>query len=96
MRISIKKRAKEARFPSFKSLWPQEMQAGCSVRGSMLGAEGTAWQARGSVLTNKRHSPTIQVKISKACLVRVNLCPGFGWDRVNFLPSSWYSAVFWI
>ena len=20
-------------------------------------------------------------------------CPGFGWDRVNFLPSSWYSAV---
>ena len=22
-------------------------------------------------------------------------CPGFGWDRVNFL-SSWYSAVFWI
>ena len=22
--------------------------------------------------------------------------PGFGWDRVNFLPSSWYSAVFWI
>ena len=21
--------------------------------------------------------------------------PGFGWDRVNFLPSSWYS-VFWI
>ena len=23
-------------------------------------------------------------------------CPGFGWDRVNFLPSSWYSAVFWI
>ena len=23
-------------------------------------------------------------------------CPGFGWDRVNSLPSSWYSAVFWI
>ena len=23
-------------------------------------------------------------------------CPGFGWDRVNFLLSSWYSAVFWI
>ena len=23
-------------------------------------------------------------------------CPGFSWDRVNFLPSSWYSAVFWI
>ena len=23
-------------------------------------------------------------------------CPGFGWDRVNFLFSSWYSAVFWI
>ena len=23
-------------------------------------------------------------------------CPGFSWDRVNFLLSSWYSAVFWI
>ena len=23
-------------------------------------------------------------------------CPGFSWDRVNFLFSSWYSAVFWI
>ena len=22
-------------------------------------------------------------------------CPGFGWDRINFLPSSWYSAMFW-
>ena len=23
-------------------------------------------------------------------------CPGFGWDRVNFFLSTWYSAVFWI
>jgi len=23
-------------------------------------------------------------------------CPGFGWDRFNFLPSSWYGAAFWI
>ena len=23
-------------------------------------------------------------------------CPAFGWDRVNCLPSSWYSAVFGI
>ena len=23
-------------------------------------------------------------------------CPGFSWDRVNFLPSSWYSVKFWI
>ena len=23
-------------------------------------------------------------------------CPSFGWDRVNSLLSSWYSAVFWI
>lgn len=22
--------------------------------------------------------------------------PGFGWDRAHFLPSSWYSAAFWI
>ena len=21
-------------------------------------------------------------------------CPGFSWDRVNCLPSSWYSAMF--
>ena len=26
----------------------------------------------------------------------VGLCPGFGWDRVNFLLTSWYSAGFWI
>ena len=26
----------------------------------------------------------------------LSCCPGFGWDRVNFLLSSWYSAVFWI
>lgn len=24
------------------------------------------------------------------------LYPAFGWNRVNFLPSSWYSSVFWI
>ena len=23
-------------------------------------------------------------------------CAGFGWDRVNFLRSSWYGAMFWI
>ena len=23
-------------------------------------------------------------------------CAGFGWDRVNFLHSSWYGAMFWI
>ena len=23
-------------------------------------------------------------------------CAGFGWDRVNFLPSSWYGAMFQI
>ena len=22
--------------------------------------------------------------------------PGFGWDRVNFLSSSWYRVVFWV
>ena len=24
----------------------------------------------------------------------VSVCPGFGWDRVNCLPGSWYSAMF--
>ena len=28
--------------------------------------------------------------------IQVGGCPGFGWDKVNSLPSSWYSAVFWI
>ena len=28
--------------------------------------------------------------------VPMPLCPGFSWDRVNFLLSSWYSAVVWI
>ena len=23
-------------------------------------------------------------------------CPGVGWDRVNCLSSSWYSAMFWV
>mgnify|MGYP001860314867 CR=1 FL=1 len=23
----------------------------------------------------------------------IAVCPGFSWDRVNFLPSSWYGAV---
>ena len=26
----------------------------------------------------------------------VRRCAGFGWDRVNFLHSSWYGAMFWI
>ena len=26
----------------------------------------------------------------------VHGCPGFGWDRVNFLSSSWYSVMSWI
>lgn len=26
----------------------------------------------------------------------LRLCGGFGWDRVNFLHSSWYGAVFGI
>jgi len=33
--------------------------------------------------------PSVTVPMQK-------VCPGFGWDRVDFLPSSWYSAVFWI
>lgn len=24
------------------------------------------------------------------------LCPGFNWDRVDFLPWNWHSAVVWI
>ena len=23
-------------------------------------------------------------------------CPGFSWDRVNFLSSSWYRVMFWV
>ena len=46
----------------------------------------------------------VDVCIFLSCLALVdfcegklkNCCPGFGWDRVNFLFSSWYSAVFWI
>ncbi|KAM6225622.1 butyrophilin subfamily 3 member A2-like [Spheniscus humboldti] len=28
--------------------------------------------------------------------IGLTCCPGFRRDRVNFLPRSWYSAVFWI
>ena len=31
-----------------------------------------------------------------AQLFNVVKCPGFGWDRVNFLLSSRHSVVFWI
>lgn len=26
----------------------------------------------------------------------MHVCPGFGWDRVHFLPCRWQGAVFWI
>ena len=29
-------------------------------------------------------------------IIEIRCCPGFGWNKVNFLLSSWYSAVFWI
>ena len=35
-------------------------------------------------------------KHRQAVMLRHILCPGFGWDKVNSLLSSWYSAVFWI
>ena len=35
-------------------------------------------------------------KISQFSTIPITECPGFGWDRVNFLPSSWYSTAFWI
>jgi len=30
------------------------------------------------------------------CMFLLSTCPGFDWGRVNFLPSSRYSAVVWI
>lgn len=28
--------------------------------------------------------------------VTVDHCLGFRWDKINFLQSGWYDAVFWI
>lgn len=45
-----------------------------------------------------RHPPQVP-KLCKQTFSNIKKrlhCPGFGWDRVNFLPSSWYSAVLWI
>ena len=44
--------------------------------------QGTAWL------------PTLTPDIKRTN--KIPECPGFGWDRVNFVFSSWYSAVFWI
>lgn len=36
-------------------------------------------------------------KIHQICLkLMAYQCPGFGWDSVHFLLSSWHSAVFWV
>uniref|UniRef100_A0A8C0BIH1 Uncharacterized protein n=1 Tax=Buteo japonicus TaxID=224669 RepID=A0A8C0BIH1_9AVES len=33
---------------------------------------------------------------SASCQEGKHRCADFGWDRVNFLHSSWYGAMFWI
>ena len=33
---------------------------------------------------------------SKDRCYHLQVCAGFGWDRVNFLQSSWYGAMVWI
>ena len=35
----------------------------------------------------------IKFCICKNWLLDLSICPGFSWDRVNFLSSSWYSAM---
>lgn len=48
---------------------------------------------------SKRSNPAILevVKFFRRKLKRqisfMQLCSGFSWDRVNFIPSSWYSVV---
>ena len=45
-----------------------------------------------------KQSEVREEKISKALLIDLiwKSCPGFGWDRVNFLSSGWYSVMSWI
>ena len=38
----------------------------------------------------------LQSSMGWAVFLFLSGCPGFGWDRVNFLSSSWYSVMFWI
>jgi len=38
----------------------------------------------------------LQVSGSSHLLRSGKCCPGCSWDRVNFLPGSWCSALFWI
>ena len=42
------------------------------------------------------HTITHSILIFKLRKYGVHECPGFGWDRGNCLPGSWYSVMSWI
>jgi len=41
-------------------------------------------------------STAISLEEKKMEQVIKSHCAGFGWDRVNFLHTSWYETIFWI
>lgn len=45
--------------------------------------------------TSQKSLPKHQYE-ARNCRVNQRCCPVFGWNRVNFLLSHWYSAVLWI
>ena len=56
---------------------------------------GPPWESRNlPPPTGGARGPPSWSRSSRHLLKRA--CPAFGWDRVNCLPSSWYSAVVWI
>ena len=53
------------------------------------------WADRNLMKFNKGKCEVLQLSKNNP-MYQYQLCPAFGWDKVNFLLSSWYSAVFWI
>jgi len=43
--------------------------------------------------TRKQNTPSV---LKQTIWYVQPCCPSFGWDKVNFFPTNWYSAVFWI
>ena len=76
---------------------PAERSASGPPLGAILGLRGqlSGW-GEGCCHANFATGPCRLRREARTQRVELQECPGFGWDRVNSLLSSWYSAVFWI
>ena len=69
------------------------LQRGSSPRGTVLPElTAPAWVPHGVTSPASKPAPARASHGVTASFGRI--CPGFGWYIFNFLPSSWYRAVF--